>query len=68
MQRIIEAIYENGVFKPVSPVPIKEHVRVHLVVEEAESMARATSGIVPAKNSNAVDIIALEPEYLPEEV
>lgn len=68
MQRTIEAVYENGVFKPIYPVLLKEHVRVHLVIEEAESIANSTSGIIPAKSGNAVDIIALEPEYLPEEV
>lgn len=68
MHRTIEAIYENGVFKPISPIPIKEHVRVHLVIEEAESVALATSGMVPARNGEAVEMIALEPEFLPEEV
>lgn len=67
MHRTIEAIYENGVFKPTSPIPIKEHVRVHLIIEEAESVALATSGMVPARNDEAVEMIALEPEFLPEE-
>lgn len=68
MQKHIEAIYENGVFKPVSHVAIREHKRVHLVIEEAESVALTTSGMVPARNSKTVDMIALEPEFLPEEV
>ena len=68
MQKHIEAIYENGVFKPVSHIVIREHKRVHLVIEEPESVAMATSGMVPVRDSKTVDTIALEPEFLPEEV
>ncbi len=67
MPKTIEAIYENGVFKPISAIDIKEHAKVHLIVEEAQSTAKATSGIIPAKNREAVDTIALEPEFLSEE-
>ncbi len=67
MQKHIDAIYEDGVFKPVYPVVLKEHERVHLIIEEAESVAMATSGIIPARDSKTIDSIALEPEFLPEE-
>lgn len=67
MPKTIEAIYEHGVFKPVSAVDIKEHAKVHLIVEEAKGIVKATSGIIPAKNKQTVDIIALEPEFLSEE-
>lgn len=67
MSHIINAIYENGVFKPLEKVYIKEHEKVYIVIKEAESIAMSTSGIIPAKNSNAIDTIALEPEFLPEE-
>ena len=71
MSKVIDAIYENGVFKPLEKVSLKEHERVHIIIEEtekAESTAVATSGIIPVKSSKVVDIIALEPEFLPEEV
>jgi predicted DNA-binding antitoxin AbrB/MazE fold protein len=67
MSKTIEAIYENGVFKPVSAVEIKEHTLVHLIIEDAKSVAMSTSGIIPARSKQAVDEIALEPEFLPEE-
>lgn len=67
MPKTIEAIYENGVFKPISSVDIQEHAKVHLIVKEAESIAKATSGIIPAKSKKAVNTIALEPEFLSEE-
>ncbi len=67
MPKTIEAVYENGVFKPVSTVEVKEHSIVRLIIEEAASIARATSGIIPAKNSESIDQIALDTEFLPEE-
>ena len=67
MPKTIEAIYEHGVFKPVSAVDIREHAKVRRIAEEAKSIAKATSGMIPAKNKQAVDIIALEPEFLSEE-
>lgn len=32
MSSIIEAVYENGVFKPLQDVPVKEHERVTIKV------------------------------------
>lgn len=29
----IEAVYQNGVLKPVQPLPLKEHERVRVTVE-----------------------------------
>ena len=67
MHKTIKAVYENGVFKPTSPVEVKEHETVRLIIEDMIGIAAATSGIVPAKSREAVDAIALEPEFLPEE-
>jgi len=67
MHKTIEAVYENGVFKPISPVALKEHETVRIIIEDMISIAMATSGIIPAKSKEVVDTIALEPEFLPEE-
>ena len=68
MSKIINAIYEDGVFKPLEQVDLTEHKRVHIIIKEenekAESTAVATSGIIPVKNSKVIDIIALGPEFL----
>ena len=34
MPKIIEAIYENGVFKPLQKVDLKEGERVKIILEE----------------------------------
>jgi predicted DNA-binding antitoxin AbrB/MazE fold protein len=30
----VEAVYENGVLKPIQPLPLKEHERVSVTIEE----------------------------------
>ena len=34
MSRTVEAIFENGVLKPVAPLNISEHKRVTLTIED----------------------------------
>lgn len=34
MTMAVEAIFEKGVLKPVTPLHIPEHKRVHLIIEE----------------------------------
>lgn len=33
MKQLIEAVYEQGVFRPLTPIPLAERERVRLVVE-----------------------------------
>ena len=35
MALTVEAVYENGVLKPVQPLPLKEHEKVRVTVEPA---------------------------------
>jgi predicted DNA-binding antitoxin AbrB/MazE fold protein len=42
----VEAIYENGVLKPVQPLPLKEHERVPIIVQTSISRARQTAGLL----------------------
>jgi predicted DNA-binding antitoxin AbrB/MazE fold protein len=63
MNITIEAVYEAGVFKPLSPVEnLKEHDKVRLVVEPAN--------LIDAQRQNRIQIdpavareIADSPEY-----
>lgn len=41
MSRHVEAIYEEGVFRPLEPVSLSEHKRVRLTVEEPRSTSMA---------------------------
>lgn len=39
MSTVVDAIYEDGVFKPESPVDLKDKTKVHLVIEPAPAAA-----------------------------
>ena len=66
MSRNIEAVYEDGVLKPLSPLNLKEHEKVRISLE-GENVVRVTSGIFGDLDDKTIDEIALSPQYLPEE-
>jgi predicted DNA-binding antitoxin AbrB/MazE fold protein len=41
MTKTLEAIYENGMLRPLSPLALPEHARVRLVVDDQIDDARA---------------------------
>ncbi len=67
MLKTIQAIYEDGVIKPLETLSLKEHEKINIVLEETESVAKATSGMIKGIDEKTIDAIALSPEFLPEE-
>ncbi len=63
----IEAIYENGVLKPLSPIELKEHEKVIITIEKGTSAVRASSGMFNSLDDSSINEIALSPEFLSEE-
>jgi predicted DNA-binding antitoxin AbrB/MazE fold protein len=43
----VEAIYENGVLKPIEALPFREHEKVMVTVQPTVSLAKQTAGKVP---------------------
>jgi predicted DNA-binding antitoxin AbrB/MazE fold protein len=41
MSTVVDAIYEDGVFKPERPVDLKDKTKVHLVIEPASAATSA---------------------------
>jgi predicted DNA-binding antitoxin AbrB/MazE fold protein len=39
MTQMIEAIYEDGVLKPLEPVPLEEHQRVTVAIQTIRSLS-----------------------------
>ncbi|HTV54161.1 MAG TPA: antitoxin family protein [Terriglobia bacterium] len=59
-----EAVYENGVLKPVQPLPLKEHERVQVTVETPPLDILQAEGILGWKGtSEELAPFALDPEY-----
>jgi predicted DNA-binding antitoxin AbrB/MazE fold protein len=46
MPLTVEAIYENGVLKPVQPLPLKEQERVQVTVHTASQWVSETAGMI----------------------
>jgi predicted DNA-binding antitoxin AbrB/MazE fold protein len=68
MTLTIEATYEDGVLKPLAPLPLKEHEKVRVTIDaDAEwraSRVRATAGLLGFKGDpKIIERLALDPEY-----
>lgn len=64
MSITVEATYEGGVLKPVSPLPLKEHERVLVTVESETSAARRTAGMLSwSGDSEVLRRLAEDPEF-----
>ena len=63
MPLTFEAIYENGVLKPVESLPLKEHEQVRLTVETKSNWVEETAGIIGFQGTEEeADYFALDPE------
>ena len=51
MSLTVEATYENGVLKPVTPLPLQEHAKVRLTIQPATTWVQETYGILGWKGS-----------------
>ena len=64
----IEAVYENGVLRPLQPLPWKEGERLRIAVSSLDSPILKAYGIMGFQGTAAeAEHLALGPEFLPEE-
>ena len=64
----VEAIYENGVLKPATPLPLQDKERVQVTVQRAVSRVRQTAGLIGWTGCQEdADFVALSPELDPQE-
>lgn len=72
MSKVIDAIFENGVFKPLGKVNIKEHEKVKVILSnESESQEKGCTldGIIDiAKDCSDTDLSIHHDKYLYGEV
>ena len=60
----VEATYVNGMLKPDRPLPLEEHQRVKVLVEQEVSHARRSYGIIGwTGDPEVVRKVAVEPEF-----
>jgi len=70
MTLTIEAIYENGVLKPVQPLALKEHERVQLTAHTASNWVSETAGMIKGTGDDATlrrlaEDVELDPQEHP---
>jgi predicted DNA-binding antitoxin AbrB/MazE fold protein len=60
----IEAVYENGVLKPIAPLPLREHETVEVTISPKVSVAQQTAGMIPwPGDAETLERIASDPEF-----
>lgn len=67
MPKTIEAVYENGVFKPLKKIRLREHEKVELSVltgTEADVATRKALSIIGLGSSDLTDTAQRHDEYL----
>ena len=50
MPKVIEAVYENGVFRPLEKIELKEGEKVRIQIESAEAVLQEVFGILRGKD------------------
>ena len=59
----VEAVYENGMFKPTQPVSLQERQRVQITIESKTNWVQETAGIMGFKGTiEEADYFAMDPE------
>lgn len=64
----IDAVYEDGVLKPIEPLPLREHQRVRITVQADASWVRRTQGMIRWHGDvMTLERIAVDPALDPQE-
>jgi predicted DNA-binding antitoxin AbrB/MazE fold protein len=64
----IEAVFENGILRPLQPLPLKEHEAVRVTVETGSTWAERTSGLLHWPGDlDTLDRFITDPELDPQE-
>jgi predicted DNA-binding antitoxin AbrB/MazE fold protein len=59
----IKALYQNGVFKPLTKVRLKERQKVELTVVESETVTKPTAKSVSRHRASSRTKVTLDPAY-----
>lgn len=63
MPKIIEAVFEDGVIKPLEAVELEEHQRLRVIIT-LPGVVTETRGLIPA-SAEVVEEVAKSDEFLP---
>jgi predicted DNA-binding antitoxin AbrB/MazE fold protein len=64
----VEAVYEGGVLRLAQPLPLREHEKVRVTIQQGDTPLLRAYGIMGwTGDHETLERIALDPEFLPEE-
>ena len=63
MHKTIDAVYEEGVIKPLQKLPLSESQKIRVTIDTAESVVASSKGMIKA-NAEVVRQVAESDEYL----
>lgn len=63
MHKTIDAIYEQGVIKPMEKLPLSESQKIKVTIDTTESIVASTRAMIKAK-ADVVREVAENEEYL----
>ena len=63
MAKNIKALYQNGVFKPLTKVRLKERQKVELTVVESETVTKPTAKPASRRRASIRTKVTLDPAY-----
>ncbi len=58
----VEATYENGVLKPVEPLPLNEHEKVRVTIESRVPWDQQVPGMVRCDDPALIEWAATDPD------
>ena len=62
MSLTVEAVYENGVLRPIQPLFLREHQQVRITIAEPVDWVHRTRGIVPCSDHALIEWAAMDPD------
>ncbi len=63
MHKTIDAVYEEGVIKPLQKLPLSESQKIRVAIDTTESVVASSKGMIKA-NAEVVRQVAESDEYL----
>lgn len=63
MTQIVDAIFENGIIIPLTPLSLVEHTRLKIIITDSEDPVLKTQGIMKGIKQELIADVALNPEY-----
>ena len=58
----IQAVYENGVLKPLGALYLREQQQVQITLEEPVDWVYRTRGIIPCSDQALIEWAAMDPD------